>query len=77
MKTGIDEFVGRIEAHAKKMARFYSVDLHVHSPESHDFPRLDSRAGHAKTIPIDDQISDLEERKEAFKASLKKSQFTG
>lgn len=46
MKT----IVNAIQSTRNKSAKFYKVDLHIHSRESHDFPKIDDKKGSALTL---------------------------
>jgi DNA repair ATPase RecN len=48
-----------------KTARFYRVDLHVHTTDSHDFPSMHSKSGFVKVIPADER--DLKANPDEFK----------
>lgn len=48
-------------------ARFFRVDLHVHSPESHDFPTMGHRQNSLKIIPTIDRGLSKKDYKKFYK----------
>lgn len=49
-----DLLIQGIEQQRQKAAAFYKVDLHIHSYESHDFPKLGDKEYSAKTLLPED-----------------------
>ncbi len=50
-----DDLQSKIEKARAKTARFYRVDLHVHTIDSHDFPTVHSKPGFVKNVPEDEK----------------------
>lgn len=46
--------LSQVEQARSRSAEFFKIDLHVHSHESHDFPRLGDRPGCCATLSTDD-----------------------
>lgn len=46
------DFVKAVQTARKNTAKFFRVDLHVHTIESHDFPSLHQKQGFVKAIPL-------------------------
>lgn len=48
-------FINSVDNYRKNAATFYKVDLHVHSHESHDFPKLGDRPDCVKSLLPEDE----------------------
>lgn len=60
-----DDLKSAIEEARAKTAKFYRVDLHVHTIDSHDFPSVHSKPGFVKKVPADEK--GLEEKPDEFR----------